>query len=89
MSVNDPSIILQVTDTTRIDVLLATLNATDVGSLEAIAERMVQVQRDLESLGEAGLAGAAGEAVAALHRGDVSEFRRGRAFLQSKIGHLR
>ncbi len=35
------------------------------------------------------LAGAAEKAVAALQRGDVAEFRRGRAFLQSKIGHLR
>jgi hypothetical protein len=77
------------TDTARIDVLLATLNAADVGSLDAIAEKMGQVQRDLDSLGRADLAGAAGEALTALRRGDVAEFRRGRAFLQSKIGHLR
>jgi hypothetical protein len=77
------------TDTARIDVLLATLNAADVGSLDAIAEKMGQVQKDLESLGQAELAGAAGETLTALRRGDVAEFRRGRAFLQSKIGHLR
>ena len=77
------------TDTARIDVLLATLNAADVGSLDAIAEKMGQVQQDLESLGQEELAGAAVEALAALRRGDVAEFRRGRAFLQSKIGHLR
>jgi hypothetical protein len=77
------------TDTARIEVLLATLNATDVGSLEAIAEKMGQVQRDLSTLGQGDLASAASEAVAALQRGDVAEFRRGRAFLQSKIGHLR
>jgi hypothetical protein len=92
------------TDTARIDVLLATLNAADVGSLDAIAEKIGQVQKDLESLGQADLAGAAGEALTALRRGDVAEagealtalrrgdvaeFRRGRAFLQSKIGHLR
>ena len=77
------------TDTARIDVLLATLNAADVGSLDAIAEKMAQVQKDLESLGQADLAGAAGEALTALWRGDVAEFRRGRAFLQSKIGPLR
>ena len=76
-------------DTSSIDVLLATLNATDVGSLEAIAEKMMQVREGLSSLGQEGLAGAAGDAVAALRRGDVAEFRRGRAFLQSKIGHLR
>ena len=77
------------TDTARIDVLLATLNAADVGSLDAIAEKMAQVQKDLESLGQAELAGAAAKALTALRRGDVAEFRRGRAFLQSKIGHLR
>jgi hypothetical protein len=76
-------------DTDRIDVMLATLNAADVGSIDAIAKKMGQVQADLESLGQAELAGAAGEAVGALRRGDVAEFRRGRAFLQSKIGHLR
>jgi hypothetical protein len=73
----------------RVDVLLATLNATDVGSLESIAEKMRQVQAGLSALEQGGLAAAAGEAVAALARGDVAEFKRGRAFLQSKIGHLR
>jgi len=77
------------TDTARIDGLLATLNSADVGNLETIAERMGQVQKDLETLGQDELAGAAAEALSALRRGDVAEFRRGRAFLQSKIGHLR
>jgi hypothetical protein len=76
-------------DTSSIDVLLATLNATDVGSLDAIAEKMQQVQRDLESRGKAELAGAAAAALLALRRGDVTEWKRARAFLQSKIGHLR
>jgi hypothetical protein len=76
-------------DTARIEVLLATLNSADVGSLQAIAEKMGQVQVDLEALGHPELAGAAVEALGALRRGDVAEFRRGRAFLQSKIGHLR
>jgi hypothetical protein len=73
----------------RVEVLLATLNATDVGSLESIAGKMRQVQEELQTLDQAELAAAAGEAVAALARGDVTEFKRGRAFLQSKIGHLR
>jgi hypothetical protein len=76
-------------DTPPIDVLLATLNATEVGSLDAVAEKMRQVQAGLEALGRAELAGAAAAAVEALRRGDLSEFKRGRAFLQSKIGHLR
>lgn len=75
--------------TSRIDLLLATLNAADVGTLDSITEKLRQVQSELESLEQPELAAAAAEAVAALARGDVAEFRRGRAFLQSKIGHLR
>jgi hypothetical protein len=78
-----------VNDTISIDVLLATLNAAEVGSLDAIAQKMQQVQSGLESLGRPELAEAAAGAVAALRRGDVAEFRRVRAFLQSKLGHLR
>jgi hypothetical protein len=78
-----------VSDAPSIDVLLATLNATEVGSLDTIAEKVQQVQRDLERLGQAELAGAAAGAVVALRRGDVAEWKRARAFLQSKIGHLR
>jgi hypothetical protein len=73
----------------RVEVLLATLNATEVGSLDSIAVKMRQVRDELAALEQAELATAAGEAVAALARGDVAEFKRGRAFLQSKIGHLR
>jgi hypothetical protein len=76
-------------DPPPIDFLLATLNATEVGSLDAVAEKMRQVEAGLEALGQAELAGAAAAAVQALRRGDVSEWKRGRAFLQSKIGHLR
>ena len=79
----------EVNDAISIDVLLATLNATEVGSLDAIAEKMLQVRSGHASLGRDELAGAADSAVVALRRGDVAEFRRGRAFLQSKIGHLR
>jgi hypothetical protein len=78
-----------VTDTSSIDQILATLNAAEVGSLDTIAAQMRQVRDGLAAMGQAALAEAAGEAVAALGRGDVAEYRRGRAFLQSKIGHLR
>ncbi len=76
-------------DTPDIDVLLATLKAAEVGSLETVAEKIRQVQAGLEALGEAELASAAAAAEKALRRGDVAEWKRGRAFLQSKIGHLR
>ena len=76
-------------DTSSIDVLLATLNAAEVGSLDAISEKMALVQSVLEERGEVELAAAAAAAVQALRRGDVTEWKRARAFLQSKIGHLR
>ena len=76
-------------ETSRIDLLLATLNAADVGSLDSIAEKMRQVETELRELGEAALATRAGEGLGSLRRGEVAEFQRVRAYLQSKIGHLR
>jgi hypothetical protein len=73
----------------RIDVLLSTLNATDVGTLDSIRAKLEQVKQELMELDQPELAARAAEAVAALGRGDVTEFKRSRAFLQSKIGHLR
>jgi hypothetical protein len=73
----------------RVDVLLSTLNATEVGTLESIADKLGQVRDELIALDEPELAARATDAIAALRRGDVAEFKRGRAFLQSKIGHLR
>jgi hypothetical protein len=78
-----------VTETLSIDVLLATLGSTEVGSLDAIATRMQQVQQALEALGQPALAQAAADGLLALRQGNVAEFKRSRAFLQSKIGHLR
>ena len=75
--------------TLRIDVLLSTLNATDVGTLDSIRAKLEQVKQELMELDQPELAARAAEAVAALSRGDVAEFKRARAFLQSKIGHLR
>ena len=73
----------------RIDVLLATLNATDVGTLDSIRAKLDQVRAELLEMDQPELAARAAETVTALTRGDVTEFKRGRAFLQSKIGHLR
>jgi hypothetical protein len=47
------------------------------------------VREGLLQLEQSALADRAGEAIEALRRGDIAEFKRGRAFLQSKIGHLR
>ncbi|HET7746483.1 MAG TPA: hypothetical protein VFM29_04225 [Vicinamibacteria bacterium] len=77
------------TPAVSVDVLLSTLNAAEYGSLESIAEKMRQVREGLEQLDQPDLAARAEEAVAALRRSDVAEFKRARAFLQSRIGHLR
>lgn len=73
----------------RVDQLLSTLNATDVGTLDSVAEKLGQVRDALLALDEPELAARAALVIDALRRGDVAEFKRGRAFLQSKIGHLR
>ena len=72
-----------------IDVILSTLNAADVGSLDSIAAKILEVKDQLERLEQPELAARAGEVVVALTRGDLAEFKRGKAFLQSKVGHLR
>jgi len=73
----------------RVEFLLSTLNATDVGTLESIAEKLRQVQEELQAMDQPELAVRAAQARECLERGDVTEFKRSRAFLQSKIGHLR
>jgi len=75
--------------TTSLDRILATLNSTEVGSIERIAERMQVVAADLREIEQPELAAKADESVAALGRADVAEFKRLRAFIQSKVGHLR
>jgi hypothetical protein len=74
---------------TQIELLLSTLNAADVGTLESISAKLEQVRDELEQIDQPELALRAAETIRALVRGDVVEFKRGRAFLQSKIGHLR
>ncbi len=74
---------------TPLDRILATLNSAEVGSLDRISDKMRTVAADLRSLNQEDLAARADEAVAALARADVAEFRRLRAFIQSKVGHLR
>jgi len=73
----------------RIDLILSTLNATEIGTLDSVAEKLRQVLELLREIQQPELAARAEEVLAALGRGDVAEFKRGRAFLQSKLGHLR
>jgi hypothetical protein len=74
---------------TSIDLILATLNAADVGSIDRIAEKMRVAAAELRAIHQPDLAARADESIAALGRADVAEFKRLRAFIQSKVGHLR
>jgi hypothetical protein len=73
----------------RVELLLSTLNATELGTIDSIVEKLRQVEEELRDMDQLELATRAADARGALLRGDVAEFKRGRAFLQSKIGHLR
>ena len=73
----------------EIDLILSTLNAMDVGTLDSIGDKLGQVEQALKAIGADDLAARAAETKAALSRGDVAGFKRGRATLQAKVGHLR
>jgi len=73
----------------RVGLILSTLNATEVGTLDSISEKLREVRVELLALDQPALADRVEESIQALARGDVAEFKRLRAFLQSKVGHLR
>jgi hypothetical protein len=73
----------------RVELLLSTLNATELGTIDSIVEKLRQVEEELRDMDQLELSQRAAEARASLLRGDLAEFKRARAFLQSKIGHLR
>ena len=75
--------------TQPLDRILATLNAAETGALDRIAEKMRSVAAQLRALEHEALALKAEESIAALDRADMAEFKRLRAFIQSKAGHLR
>lgn len=75
--------------TTSLDRILATLNSTEVGALGRVAEKMRLAGAELRAIGQPDLAAKADDSIAALDRADVAEFKRLRAFIQSKVGHLR
>jgi hypothetical protein len=73
----------------QIDLILSTLNALDVGTLDSVRDKLRQVQEALAALGQDDLATRAADGAQALALGNVAEFKRIRAFLQAKVGHLR
>ena len=72
-----------------LDQILATLASAEVGTMDRIIEKMRSVAFGLREVNQADLSAKAEDAIAALGRADVAEFKRLRAFIQSKVGHLR
>ena len=72
-----------------LDRILATLNSAEVGSLDGLAEKMRSVAHALRAIEQPELGAKAEEAITALGNANVAEFKRLRAFIQSKVGHLR
>ncbi len=72
-----------------VDTIIATLNQMDVGGLDAIRLRLVGVREELARRGLSELVEKVDECAAALERGDLAAFRRLRATMVSRLGHLR
>lgn len=72
-----------------VDALIATLNNVEVGDLEVIRERLAGVRVELEKREFVGLVEKLDECLAALGKGDLQSFRRLKATIVSRLGHLR
>ena len=72
-----------------LDVVIATLNNLEVGALDKIASDLVLVRSELEERGLTDLVELTGRCRDSLARGDLSEFRRLRETLVSRLGHVR
>ena len=72
-----------------LDALIATLNTIELGDLEKIRGKLVEIRSELEQRELAELVGKLDESLAALERGDLQDFRRLKATIVSRLGHLR
>lgn len=76
----------------KLDTVIATLNTLDVGSLEAISEKLVASREELlrhEGSGFDDIVSKIDSCRAALASGQLEEFRRLRETIVSRLGHLR
>lgn len=72
-----------------LDSLIATLNTIELGEVDKIRARLLEIRRELEQRELAELVGKLDESLTALGRGDLQDFRRLRATIVSRLGHLR
>ena len=72
-----------------LDSLIATLNTIELGDVGKIRARLLETRRELEQRELAELVGKLDESLSALGRGDLQGFRRLKATIVSRLGHLR
>lgn len=72
-----------------VDSIIATLNHLDVGDLQSIRTRLRAVRAELEKREFNELVVKLDECLAALGQGDLQNFRRLKATVVSRLGHLR
>ena len=73
----------------KVSSLIGVLNGISVGEIGAITGKLTAARQDLAELREAELDQALEQALQAIQRGDVKDFRRLVAQLVSKLGHVR
>ncbi len=72
-----------------LDSLIATLNTIELGNVDEIRARLLEIREELEQRELAELVGKLDQSLSALGRGDLQDFRRLKATIVSRLGHLR
>lgn len=72
-----------------LDSLIATLNTIELGDVDKIRARLLEIRGELEQRELAELVEKLEESLSALGRGDLQDFRRLKATIVSRLGHLR
>jgi len=73
----------------KLDTVIATLNNLEVGSLDKIAGQLVSVRAELERQDLVDMVEKIDRCSEALARGELSDFRRLRETVVSRLGHIR
>ena len=73
----------------NVDSLIATLNTIELGDVTKIEARLLEIRRELAARELEELVGKLDESLAALRQGDLQTFRRLKATMVSRLGHLR
>ena len=72
-----------------LDSLIATLNTIELGDVTRIEARLVEIRGELAARDLDELVGKLDESLTALRQGDLQTFRRLKATIVSRLGHLR